>query len=175
MSGAEADGSDESVDETTDDPTEFERQWAEARIEAGHSGDPFDYPTQGYEFAPILLLYVGLFLGPVAPVIFTLLLLKRRTPLRGILVIASVAVAAWLLLQGATWVFQEDWSTFQLQFVRSVCNFGVGIAAYLIVRTETKDSHAMTKGTLFNTAVALTLVVAAGFTIPSAWLMVLGR
>lgn len=157
------------------DVFDIEQEWARARVEAGKPADPFDYPTHGYEFAPILLLYLGLFLGPFGPFAFTLLLLKRLTPLRGALVIGSVAIAAWLLLQGSTWVFQEEWTTFQLQLTRSVCNFGAGLAAYLVVRRATRKSHIMTKGTIFNTAIALSVVVVVSFIVPRPWLMVLGR
>lgn len=169
-------GDDEKVEEEHHDGAEeFGQQWARARAEAGHAPDPFDYPTHGYEFAPVLLVYVGLFVGPLAPVVFTILLLKRQTPLRGMLIISSVAIVAWLLLQGLTWGFHEEWATFQLQFARSACNFAAGLAAYFVVRKVTKNSHTMTKGTLFNTAVALAVVIAVALMVPRPWLMVLGR
>jgi hypothetical protein len=154
---------------------DLDAEWAAARIEAGHAGNPFDYPTHEYEFLPMFLLYVGLFLGPLSPFVFAGLLLKRLMTLRGALIMLSSGAACWLALQGFTWMFSEEWTAFPLQLMRSSLNFGAGLVAFLVVRSETKSTHVRSRGTIFNTVIALVVALAVFFMVPKPWLMVLGR
>ncbi len=163
--------------EVVEPPESFdiEAEWASGRVEAGFSADPFDYPTAEYEFSPVLLLYIGLFLGPFSPFLFAALLLKKLLTARGALIMLSVGTASWLALQGLTWALSEQWTPFMLQFMRSGLNFVAGLAAYFVVRGITKKTHVQSKATIFNTAIALAVAIAVFFMIPKPWLMVLGR
>jgi hypothetical protein len=160
---------------------DVEQEWAEMRARSGLEPhrEFYDGERSGPAFeaslAPSILLYTGFFLGPIATFLVAMLLLVCRPTLRQLLIMSSVAVAGWLLVQGITYGVADSWSTTLLQVARSGVNMGVGVFLLLYVRSITPGDLVTTRRSLAQSLGAGALFVVLFFMLDSEFLVWLGR
>ncbi|MBA2662917.1 MAG: hypothetical protein H0U74_11515 [Bradymonadaceae bacterium] len=163
------------------DALELEREWAEARLQAGLDPRTFEgtrTPTPKAvvaPFSPVLLLYSGFFLGPWVTLTVALLARGRRFVLREILIMVGLCGVAWCLIQGSM-ALSDTWSLFHMQLWRSALNFALGLALLAALRHWSPTPMVHTRNTYVNTLALAVFILAIYFNWRSSVLLVwLGR
>jgi peptidoglycan/LPS O-acetylase OafA/YrhL len=168
----------------TDDDAEgldVDGDWADARAAAGleigwvsvrqgHGGHEISA-----EVSPYVLLYSGFLLGPAASLLVALILLARRFEARAALFSVGVCGAAWGVIQAATFGLAGQWTTVELQILRTVGNFLVGVTLLAFLRKYTAVPFGHDRQTLINTVVIGVLMVIGYASMSPETLVWLGR
>ena len=146
---------------------DIESQWSEMRGTR---------KTADYWVMPIILLFVGFFLGPFSSLFFTAVVSRFRVDPRAALFLIGLAGTTICLVQAVTVMWGGIWDRSTTYMVRGLINFGCGFACYIVARRYGEQrGYYVSRRTLFITLFVAALIVAAYFAIPPAVLFALGR
>lgn len=142
-------------------------EWAEANVSD---------QTKPYWVMPVLILYVGFFLGPFVTLFFTALASRFRVDSRWALFVIGIAGTVLCLTQGVTVLYGSVWERETTYMVRGLINFTCGIACYLVARTNGKArGYYVSRKTLWASLIAAAVVAGLFFALPPKVLFALGR
>ncbi|QDG50072.1 hypothetical protein FIV42_04770 [Persicimonas caeni] len=127
------------------------------------------------EVSPYVLLYSGFLLGPAATFGVAFLLIARNFEARAAIFALGLCGTVWGLIQAATFGLAGQWSTVELQILRTGANFLLGVLLLWFLAKQTDVPLAHDRQTVVNTVV-LGLLLVLGYSFASPDLLVwLGR
>lgn len=171
-------------DENPGGDLDIDRQWNEARANAGLDPLPETRPDEadrqsasGALLSPYLVLYAGFFLGPAGAFVSSLGVGPRDLTVRRIAVMFGISGAIWCSLQGTTAVLATGpaLSDVGLQAVRSGFNFAGAVLLILFWRRELPGRFRHSRRAVGSSVVAGLVLLVLFVSLPTSVLGVLGR
>ena len=153
---------------------EFEAQWATARRRAGVPGPNEPGGSKALYAFPLLVVYAGLFFGPLGTAFAAMYTREWRIPPREAVALLAGGAATWMLVTGAK-EFHGSMDPFALQIIRSSINFVFGCAVWIWLRRAFRETHTATPQTVKRTAIAVAAFVVLYFVMGPKLLINLGR
>ena len=154
---------------------DFEASWTAARRRAGMPEPAKPGPSKELHILPIIVVYAGLFLGPIGTLLVALHVTQWRPSPRILFALVGAAGTVLLLAYAVIMGFGTRWTPFELQLVRSILNFIFGGTTYVLLKRQLRETHVASRGTIHRTLATVVVLVALYFTIGSNTLIALGR
>jgi hypothetical protein len=180
--GSEAGASGAADEPDGGEELDIDRQWNDARANAGLDPLPetrrdTGQPGAGALLSPYLVLYAGFFLGPAGAFVSSLGVGPRDLSVRRVAVMFGICGAIWCGIQGTTAVLAAGpaLSDVGLQAVRSGFNFAGAVLLILFWRRELPGRFRHSRRAVKSSVVVGLVMLVLFVSLPTSVLGVLGR